>query len=339
MSIRDCGDSYHLVYILYTEANPGGGWWFGDGQSGEADMITDLLRPYDEIVRKALTARIFVLSCGLNLRGHGVMRDISGAFAKRPWDSLLLPAATALYPQEVGSILPALFVHLFYMGTPLSSALKRTWLSSERAQHHTNWIVFEQHAKQNVGQNIDANAGTVSKTDSTLDEGGVVGVPAANHSKVSIHRFTWSSRALRPWGFVLPTPTSLCRCARGSSSPVRWVLQDSPLEKEHEERFVRFKTSCKHVLLRIAVCLEGASVLPAAGAELVTEAFDIESGKFPLDSPDAWHVEATKVSFIADARPSEDCSRASSRYSNLGMASKIEHASIMSRGRVEVNHW
>ncbi|QRV99671.1 hypothetical protein RhiJN_27690 [Ceratobasidium sp. AG-Ba] len=178
MSIGDCGDPYHLVYILYTEAKPGGGWWFGDGQSSEGDMIMDLLQPYDEIVSKALTARIFMLLCGLNLRGPGVMRDISEGFAKRPWDLLILPAATALYPQEVGSILPALFVHFFHMGTLLSSALKQTWASSQRAQHHTNWIVFEQNAKQKDGQNINANTGTVLKTDSKLDEGGVVGVPA-----------------------------------------------------------------------------------------------------------------------------------------------------------------
>ncbi|KAG9099178.1 hypothetical protein FRC06_005546 [Ceratobasidium sp. 370] len=79
---------YHLVHVLYTESNPGGGWWFGDGQSDEALMLEGLLTPYDQIARKASSARLFTIACGLNLAGSKVISNIKRALNRYvPWPS------------------------------------------------------------------------------------------------------------------------------------------------------------------------------------------------------------------------------------------------------------
>jgi hypothetical protein len=63
--------------MLFTESNPGGGWWFAeDAQAKEGEALELLLEPYDHIAKLALSARIFPIACGLNLAGSGVMGDV-----------------------------------------------------------------------------------------------------------------------------------------------------------------------------------------------------------------------------------------------------------------------
>lgn len=75
---------YHIVFLLFTESNPGGGWWISeDGQDNEGVILESLLETYDQIAEQALSARIFLSACGLNLHGSGVMADIERAFNDR----------------------------------------------------------------------------------------------------------------------------------------------------------------------------------------------------------------------------------------------------------------
>ncbi|KAG8737090.1 hypothetical protein FRC10_008582 [Ceratobasidium sp. 414] len=68
---------YHLVFVFMTESNPGGGWWHGDYQGDEAEWLVENLKLYDNIARKALSARIFGVTCGLNLAATGVISRIA----------------------------------------------------------------------------------------------------------------------------------------------------------------------------------------------------------------------------------------------------------------------
>ncbi|KAF8593575.1 hypothetical protein BDV93DRAFT_549497 [Ceratobasidium sp. AG-I] len=225
-------------------------------------ILTNFLSAYDVIARRALSARIFCVACGLNLAGPGVIADIEHAFQMRPcWQSIVLPAAASVLPSEYIGILPQIFTHLYYLGTPLASALARVWAARKPAAYHTDLVVFE---KPNEG-----------------------GEP-------SIIKYTYGSASSRPWGLVLPEPGSLCICAT-STDAVKWIRQGNSEETKFRERLVRYRSSCGHVYLRIAICLDGVKTTKAAGVQIVKQPFDRKKSAFPLDSRDWFHFDVYKV--------------------------------------------
>ncbi|KAG9095658.1 hypothetical protein FRC06_009564 [Ceratobasidium sp. 370] len=260
---------YHLVHVLLTESNPGGGWWFdNNAQNDEGDVLRALLKPYDTIAEKALSARLFPIACGLNLAGAGVIGRIREAFQELKWVSLVMPAAASLVVSEYACILPQLFTHIHYLGTPLSTALVRVWMASKMAAVHTDIVLFEKDGE-----------------------------------RCSVTKLAYGSASSRPWGLVLPHPGSLCVCAR-ANAPVKWIRQgrsdkvsfnDSEGKRSLEEHWLRYRSSCNHVFLHVAICLAGTTATTGAGAQVIKQPFDDTVGRFPLDSRDWFRFKVYKV--------------------------------------------
>ncbi|KAG9128203.1 hypothetical protein FRC07_003134, partial [Ceratobasidium sp. 392] len=234
---------YNLVYVFVTEGNEGGGWSFSESQASEAQFIHQSLYLYDDIAKKALSARIFGISCGINLLATGVIKEIGTALEQTPWQSLVLPATPSLYPEEYACVLPQMFVQMYYIGSSLHSALVRVWATSKRARLHTDLLIFD-NRKQNLG--------------------------------VLVEKYTYGSKASRPWGVDLPTPDSLCACANDEKADVKWNRQEG-VSFAHGEYF------------------RAINVLSAAGVQVVKEAFDYKRNEFPLDMEDCVHMEFHKV--------------------------------------------
>ena len=65
---------YHLAVLVLTESDPTGGWWNssdldqgGRGRSSESDFVDYFLDDLTLLARDAVTSRIFVISCAVNL--------------------------------------------------------------------------------------------------------------------------------------------------------------------------------------------------------------------------------------------------------------------------------
>jgi hypothetical protein len=61
---------YHVVFMFLTESNPGGGWWWNSSQQTSEYNWLGMIDSYSKIATSALTARIFGICCGINLRSE-----------------------------------------------------------------------------------------------------------------------------------------------------------------------------------------------------------------------------------------------------------------------------
>jgi hypothetical protein len=177
----------------------------------------------------------------------------------------VIPAAAAVTTQDYVCILPQLFVQIYYIGTPLSSALVRVWAARKPASYHTDVILFMKSAEL----------------------GG----------RTSITKYSYGSAASRPWSIGLPLPGSLCICAN-QEGVIKWCTIGKPQKTPFGEGSARYRSSCYHVFLKVAVCLTGVTVTHAGGAQVVKQPYDHRRLQFPLDSRDCYHISVYKVSSL-----------------------------------------
>ncbi|EUC54397.1 hypothetical protein RSOL_045870, partial [Rhizoctonia solani AG-3 Rhs1AP] len=248
--ILDLDYPYHLVFIFMTESNPGGGWWIdNEAQTDEAAWLSGLVGLYTDIAKKAVTARIFGLCCGLNLTEKQTIPAILSSLANSHWDSVMLPTSSSLLPEELAVIFPELFGQIYYNGAPLKTALVRVWATSQRARAHTDILLIEDL-----------------------------------RSQPSIKKYRYGSLSSRPYGVDLPAPWSFCHCANTGDSP-KWKRKAWSSKLLHNEFLMRYRTSCGHAHLDLAIFVGTAHIRKAAGVQVVVEDFDHLTGMFPLDSP------------------------------------------------------
>ncbi|QRW17493.1 hypothetical protein RhiXN_02415 [Rhizoctonia solani] len=235
-----------------TESAPGGGWWIEEGaQSNEAAWIKGMINHHDCMAEKAVTSRIFGLCCGLNLTEEGTIPDILQSLTRCGWDSLVLPTASLVLPEEFAVMFPELFVQIFYNGITLKSALLWVWATSKRSRTHSNILLMD---------NL--------RVDPT------------------VKKLCYGSLSGRPFGVDLPLPWSLCTCARSNAS-VSWVPKLRKAIFSHNEYLMRYRTTCKHTHLDLAVFTGEAEIRTPAGVQVVIEKFDFHRLTFPLDSQDS----------------------------------------------------
>ncbi|KAG8734419.1 hypothetical protein FRC11_014265 [Ceratobasidium sp. 423] len=74
---------YHLAVIFMTEGDPSGGWWhtvdYGsqkDSQVSEHEFLGTCLGSLRKMAKGAISARVFGISCGFNLKAKGTMAAI-----------------------------------------------------------------------------------------------------------------------------------------------------------------------------------------------------------------------------------------------------------------------
>jgi hypothetical protein len=174
----------------------------------------------------------------------------------------VIPAAAAITTQDYVCILPQLFIQIYYIGTPLSSALLRVWAARKAASYHTDIVVFLKSAE--------------------------LGGPT------SIVKYSYGSATSRPWSIGLPRAGSLCICAK-TGEAVKWHPQGKLKQTPFGERSARYRSSCNHVFLKVAVFLTGLTLTRAAGTQVVKQTYDRDRLQFPLDSRDCYHFEVYKV--------------------------------------------
>ncbi|KDN34380.1 hypothetical protein RSAG8_12528, partial [Rhizoctonia solani AG-8 WAC10335] len=211
----------------------------------------DVPDPYTDIAEKAVSARIFGLCCGLNLAEEKTIPAILSPLVNSHWDSVMLPTASSLLPEEISTIFPELFGHIYYNGVPLTTAVVRVWAASQRARVHTDILLIE----------------------------GLRGQP-------TVKKYRYGSLASRPYGVDLPAPWSFCKCAQDGNTP-KWKRKDGKIARLHDEFLVRYKTTCNHAHIDLAIFTGNAYIREAAGAQVVIEDFDHQSRTFPLDTPDS----------------------------------------------------
>jgi hypothetical protein len=65
---------YHLVVFIVTESDPKGGWWQtsdldvgGRSSVYEQSLMTLCLSPLGRLAKDAVSSRVFVVACGVNI--------------------------------------------------------------------------------------------------------------------------------------------------------------------------------------------------------------------------------------------------------------------------------
>ncbi|EUC59160.1 hypothetical protein RSOL_299120, partial [Rhizoctonia solani AG-3 Rhs1AP] len=143
-------DPYHLAVVIMTESHPGGGWWHtsdkdrgGKGQVSEKALLGECLDDLRPLAERAITARVYMVSCGVNLPGKGIVKDIHDYLYPRPYHSILMPSVYMLTVPDFTNMLPELFVHLYYFGAPFRASVLRVWAVDREARAHTGIVTLE----------------------------------------------------------------------------------------------------------------------------------------------------------------------------------------------------
>jgi hypothetical protein len=175
------------------------------------------------------------------------------------WDSIILPTASSVLPEEIGTIFPELFAQIYYNSIPLESAVVRVWAASKRARVHTDILMIYELRTQPI-----------------------------------VRKYRYGSLSSRPYGIDLPAPWSFCSCARANTA-VSWELKHH-YPVRHGERLMRYKTSCKHAHLDVVIFPGEAKIRSSVGVQVIAEEFDFQQQIFPLDSPESVTMRPRLVS-------------------------------------------
>ncbi|CUA75195.1 hypothetical protein RSOLAG22IIIB_05760 [Rhizoctonia solani] len=243
----------HLAIIFMTESDPRGGWWVtsDDDRAGayRVDEKTFIYFHTDNLLRlatDALTARIFPVSCGLNLFNEDVVGIIFHMLYAAPWESIVLPTSPSLVVNNYAAIFPELFVHLYYFGLPLRSSLLRTWAKSEEARQHTGLLLMER--------------------------------PTGRNQPFAVSKFEHAPTS-RPFGIDLPMVPAVCGC--WDRYPHHWSLRHT--SNAFGEQFSFYTSSCCGLELHIAIYTDRRIVFNAHGTTIMEEKWDPGAERFSFD--------------------------------------------------------
>ncbi|KAG8722671.1 hypothetical protein FRC08_014416 [Ceratobasidium sp. 394] len=205
---------YHLAVVFLTESDPRGGWWhtsaYGsqrDSTVSEKQFLESCLHNLRHIARNAVTARLFGLSCGFNLHAPKTWPRIQRYLHGTPFLSMVSPSTCSLLLCEYASLLPDLFVHLYYFGAGLDAALMSVWGKASDARKHTGLFVMQR---------------------------------PQNSSEFDLKKILYSPPKSSPFGVQLPVAGSICGCPQDS----RWDYK-TQLENRIELVFVFQCSRCK----------------------------------------------------------------------------------------------
>lgn len=161
------------------------------------------------------------------------------------WDSLVLPTADSVIPSLYSTMLPDLFVHLYYNGTAFKSTLTRIWAKCRPVRLHTGLLVMERRSRG---------------------------------AKLEVERFLFAPKDSRPLGVELPTPRSLCGCW---DRPGQWVGVYS--HAKFSEHFSFLRSTCCRIELLVAIFLGPRHAIHIHGTTIAVETWDMETGAFPFN--------------------------------------------------------
>ncbi|KAG8739121.1 hypothetical protein FRC10_006119 [Ceratobasidium sp. 414] len=212
---------YHLAVIFMTEGDPLGGWWHTSAHGSQRDssvsedqFLGSCLHNLRHLARNAATARVFGLSCGFNLHTKDSWPKIRNYLHGTPFLSIVMPSTCSLLICEYASLLPELFVNLYYFGTGLETALMSVWGKASDVRKHTGLFVMQR---------------------------------SQNGSEFDLKKVTHSPPRSCPFGVQLPVVDTICGCPEGA----QWVYK-TQLQNQIEVVFV-FRSSCCGVELQVGI--------------------------------------------------------------------------------------
>ncbi|KAF8595565.1 hypothetical protein BDV93DRAFT_574727 [Ceratobasidium sp. AG-I] len=275
---------FHVAVVFVTEGNDGGGWWWSSDadelkaqSTSERQLLDQTLSTLEVLIKPAVSARVFVIACGMNLRSPSSVKGIFRYLNKRPWNSIVLATAVSLMFSDFACILPELFVELYYFASPFKSSMLRVWAKSLVARTHTGLLIME-------------------RSNRAMEE-------------LYVSRFENAPPSARPIGVDLPEVTSLCGC-RGTENDeannARWKRLHA--STAFGEAFFFFRSTCCGVELHVAIYLDFRRVLQAHGITFVEEAWDRELQRFSFDESDMVVLKISKKRLPIDHknRPKHD---------------------------------
>ncbi|GAB1523775.1 hypothetical protein RhiTH_006925 [Rhizoctonia solani] len=183
----DANRPFHLAIVFLTEGDPQGGWWHtsqhGNQKSSsvaEDQFLETCLYTLRKIARRALTARVFGVSCGFNLQTKGSLNRIKEYLQRTAFTSIVLPSTCSLLMCEYLYMMPEIFVNLYYFGAGLDRTLFGVWGRSKEARIHTGLVIMDR-AEQKLPLNV--------------------------------RQVQYAPIALRPLGVQLPVARAICGCS------------------------------------------------------------------------------------------------------------------------------
>ncbi|KAG8719759.1 hypothetical protein FRC09_010664 [Ceratobasidium sp. 395] len=267
---------YHLAVLFFTESDPRGGWWISSakgtdlgGRCNEDKFISYHTTNLIPLAQDALTARLFPVTCGMNMFNEKTVGRIYEAVNIRPWHSVLFASAPSVSPTRFVDFFPELFVHLFYFGAPFQSSVLRTWAKSYDARQQTGLVIMDRAHWRD----------------------GPLGVQKIEHAPY----------ISSPYGHDLPMIPSLCGC--WDQAPHHWRLRFS--DSDFGEWFGYYVSSCCAVELHVAVYTAHRTVRDIHGTTIVQEVWDSGSARFLFDSKTMICVEIS----VSGLRAQDVCGR------------------------------
>ncbi|CAE6436412.1 unnamed protein product [Rhizoctonia solani] len=242
-----------------TEADPRGGWWIsseksrsGTGQTEEKKFIRYHVKELTLLATDAVTSRMFMLSCATNMFNLSTLGVIYDTLSSRPWHSIVLPTTPALIVNEIVDILPELFVHLYYFGAGFKSSLLRVWAKSTSARVHTGFIIMD---RQHFNDSL------------------------------AVSKFEYAAHSIRPYGFQLPLPESLCGCWGQNAD---WKLRH--MSSNFGESFYFLRSSCCARELHVAIFKDRRTTIKKHGTTIMQEDWDESKKNFTFDPSRMVHM-------------------------------------------------
>lgn len=182
-------------------------------------------------------------------------------FLRFQWSSIVLPAAPSVSPEEYATILPELFMQLYYNGLPLKSSLLRIWATSKRARVHTDLFVVD---RPEFG------------------------------AKISVQKYSYAANN-RPWSIDLPVGRSFCACA-SKEEESQWRQLPLTSKLRFGEHFACYRSKCDHADLQIAIYVEGFELRSVRGTQVLLQDYDFDLRCFPFDTHDRFCMKVSVVS-------------------------------------------
>jgi hypothetical protein len=152
-----------------------------------------------------------------------------------------MPSTCSLLVCEYVSILPELFVNMYYFGAGLEASLMRVWGKSKDVRTHTGLVVMERSPE----------------------------------SVFNIKSIMYSPLNSRPFGVQLPLRHTICGCTEGNG---KWVYK-TEIQNRIEVVFI-YRSSCCQVELQVGIHPAQRRMVKAHEATFTEEWWDPASESF-----------------------------------------------------------
>ncbi|KAF8750290.1 hypothetical protein RHS01_09347 [Rhizoctonia solani] len=267
-------DPFHLAVIFLTEGDPQGGWWHTsahghqkDSTVCEEDFLSTCLVNLEDVAERAVTARIFGVSCGYNLKVNGTINSIVRFLERTPYQSFVTPSTSSLLMCDYIPIFPEIFLNLYYFGTALEPALYRVWGKSKEARSHTGLMLFTR-SPESVEMQVKA--------------------------------ISYAPIASRPLGVPLPLLQTICGC---DNDGMKWSFKKT-FVNGLEAIFI-YRAPCCQVELQVGIYPGNRQKFVQHEMHFVVENWDRESDTFTFNDSDNVKMKILPPRF--DGKPSLVC--------------------------------